>query len=67
VFCFQIFFDGKTALTEEQQMDLRQEVSVGLKRPWLPVAPDDSLYHLGSPAQQALLFEESVNQWEGFW
>lgn len=67
VYQHKIFYDGKTAVTEEQLMDLQQEISAGLKRSWAPVMPEESLYRLGSSSHLALLFEESVNQWEGFW
>ena len=63
----QIFFDGKTAVTEEQLLDLCQEMSNGLKRPWNPVKPDESLYNFGSISHQSLLFEERIYQYEGFW
>lgn len=66
VYEHKIFFGGKVAVTEDQVIDLKQEVSAALRRPWSPVHPDDCLYQLGG-CHQNLLFEENVNQWEGFW
>lgn len=66
VYEHKIFFGGKIAETKDQVIDLRQEVSAALRRPWSPVHPDDCLYQLGH-CHQNLLFEENVNQWEGFW
>nr|KAG5711640.1 hypothetical protein BaRGS_016822 [Batillaria attramentaria] len=66
VYEHKIFFGGKVAITPDEISDLQFKVSTALGHPWTAIKQDENLYQL-TECRQAMLFEESVALWEGFW